>query len=117
VDDEHVVGTTLPHSSFGAPDCCGCLNAIVGGNQAEIICNECDRLVRTVPVSDLQKTLDDMELTLELSSAVCPTCGTVNLFPGFSKIMAFTCKKCGQVVKLTDDPEIDRLFGYSSSQA
>jgi hypothetical protein len=27
-----------------------------------------------------------MELTLDVASAVCPHCGAVNLFPGFSRI-------------------------------
>jgi uncharacterized protein (DUF983 family) len=59
----------------------------------------------------LQQTLTKMELTLDLCSAVCPHCEAVNLFPGFSQIMAFTCKECGEVVKLSDDPEVERFFG------
>jgi len=34
----------------------------------------------------------------------------VNLFPGFSEIMAFTCKG-GEVAKLSDDPNIEHFFG------
>ena len=51
-------------------------------------------IVRTVPAADLQQTFDEMELTLDLASAVCPHCGAVNLFPGFSEVMAFACKGC-----------------------
>jgi uncharacterized protein (DUF983 family) len=29
---------------------------------------------------------------------MCPHCGSVNLFPGFSKILAFTCQHCGNAV-------------------
>ncbi len=107
------MGTTLPHSSFGDPDCCGCLNGIICGDQADIVCNECEAIVRTVPVADLQQTFDEMELTLEMDSAMCPHCGAVNLFPGFSRILAFTCKECGEVARLSDDPDIDRFFGKS----
>lgn len=77
VEDEQVVGTTLPHSSFGDPDCCGCLNGVVRGDQAHLVCNECGALIRTVPVSDLRHTLDKMELTLDIASAICPHCGAV----------------------------------------
>jgi hypothetical protein len=40
-----------------------------------------------------------MELTFDVSSAVCPHCGAVKLFPGFSEIRAFTCKEYGEVAK------------------
>jgi uncharacterized protein (DUF983 family) len=68
-------------------------------------------VIRTVPVADLRQILDEMELTLDLSSAECPRCGAVNLLPGFSKVLAFTCKECGEVTTLADDPNIDRFFG------
>ena len=64
-NEENIVGTTLPHSDFGDPDCCGCLNGIVHGDHADIVCNECGAVVRTVPAGDLERTLDEMELTLE----------------------------------------------------
>jgi len=40
-DESNVIGTTIPNADHGDPDCCGCLNGIVRGNQAEIVCNEC----------------------------------------------------------------------------
>jgi len=59
-----VIGTALPHAEFGDPDCCGCLKGILRKNQqAAIVCNECGAVVRTVPSAELQKTLDEMELT------------------------------------------------------
>ena len=58
VDEEQIVGTTLPHADFGDPDCCGCLNGIIRGDHADIVCNECDTVVHTVPTADLQKTFD-----------------------------------------------------------
>jgi hypothetical protein len=51
---EGVIATMLPHQSFGDPDCCGCLNGVVRGDQADIVCNECEAVVRTVrlPISN-----------------------------------------------------------------
>jgi hypothetical protein len=109
--NENIVATTIPHSDFGDPDCCGCLHGIIKGDQAEIICNECLLVVRTVPAADLQRTLDDMELTLDVSTEMCPHCGSVNVMPGFSDVLAYTCDQCGAVVRLSDDPNIDKIFG------
>jgi uncharacterized protein (DUF983 family) len=30
-------------------------------------------------------------LALDLASAHCPHCGSVNLFPGFSRVLVFIC--------------------------
>jgi uncharacterized protein (DUF983 family) len=43
-----------------------------------------------------------MELTLELCSEMCPHCKAVNIFPGFSEMMAYTCRECGQAVSAPD---------------
>src|SRR5712671_2325448 len=48
---ENVVGTILPHSDFGDPECCGCLNAVVHGDQADVVCNECGAILRSVPAA------------------------------------------------------------------
>ena len=45
------IETTLPHSDFGDPECCGCLNGVIRGDQADIICNECGTVLRTVPAA------------------------------------------------------------------
>ncbi len=111
MNDETEIPTTLPHSDFGAPDCCGCLNGLIRGEQADIVCNECETVIRTVPASDLQGILDEMELTLDVATAKCAHCGAVNLCPGFSEIRAFTCTECGEVTKVVDDPNIERFFG------
>src|SRR5262249_41916451 len=63
---EGPVGTALPHADFGDPECCGCLCGTIREQQADIVCNECRTVVRTVPVADLQRTLDEMELTLDV---------------------------------------------------
>jgi hypothetical protein len=98
---EGVIGTIIPHSEFGDPECCGCLNGIVRGEQADIVCNECDAVVRTVPAANLQQTLADMELALDTAAEMCPHCGVANLFPGFSSMAAFVCKECGEAVSVT----------------
>jgi hypothetical protein len=96
MNPDEVIGTTIPHADFGKPDCCGCLVGIIRGEEAEIVCNECAAVIRTVPAAELQQTLTEMELTLDCSSALCPHCGAANLFPGFSRMIAFTCRECGR---------------------
>jgi len=101
----------IPHSDFGDPDCCGCLFGVTKGDLGEIVCNECLVVVRTVPASDLQRTLDEMELAGDVASAVCPHCGATHLAPGFSMLMAFVFDNCGKAVKLSDAPGIEQIFG------
>jgi hypothetical protein len=95
---EGPIETTLPHSDFGDPECCGCLNGVIRGDQADIVWNECGAVLRTVPVANVGQTLTELELTLEVASEVCPHCGWVNLFPGLSRMLAFSCRHCGKAV-------------------
>ena len=60
------------------------------------------QVIKTVPVSDLQRTLREKEFTLDMCTATRPHCGKENLFPGFSEMLAFTCRRCGQPVDLSD---------------
>jgi hypothetical protein len=113
---EGPVGTTFAHTDFGGdPDCCGCLIAVIRGREAVIVCNECSAEVRSVPVADLQRTLDEMELSLDVCAEMCPHCGKVNVFPGWSSMMAYTCRGCGEVVRTSDDPNIEKFFGPSGA--
>jgi hypothetical protein len=112
----HTRLTTMPHQSFGAADCCGCLNAVTRGDEADIICGECDALIRTVPVADLERVITEMELSLATSSEQCPHCRSVNILTGFSSVMAYTCRNCWEFVRLSDDPDIDKLFGPADEQ-
>ena len=84
--------------TFGDPECCGCLNGVIRGDQADIVCIECGTVLRTVPAANVGQTLTELEITLEVASEMCPHCGSVNLFPGFSKMLAFTCRQCGKAV-------------------
>jgi hypothetical protein len=69
MDEEHIVGTTLPHMDFGDP--CGCLNGIIRGDQAEIVCNECDAVVRTLQAADLEAVLQTMAQTEVICTTTC----------------------------------------------
>jgi hypothetical protein len=84
--------------SPGDPDCCGCLNGVIRGDQADVVCNECGTVLRTVPATNVGQTLTELEITLEVASEMCPHCGSVNLFPGFSRMLAFICRNCGKAV-------------------
>jgi hypothetical protein len=42
---------------------------------------------------------------------MCPHCGAANVISGFSLMMAFTCRECGELVRLSDDPAMDQIFG------
>jgi hypothetical protein len=93
------------------PIAAGALMGSSEGETAKIECNECGVVVRTVPTSDLQRTLDEMELSLDVSVQKCPHCGSVNVMPGFSNVLAYTCDGCGELVRLSDDPNIEKFFG------
>ena len=73
------------------------LYGVLTGEVANIVCNECGLIVRTVLAADLRRTMDEMECRLDVASEMCPHCGTVNLFPGFSKMLVFRCTNCGEM--------------------
>jgi ribosomal protein S27E len=78
-------------------------------NRGYIECNDCDAVIRTLPAADLRQALNEMEAGLEFATEKCRHCGNVNLIPGFSVMMVYTCRECGEVVQLSDDPQIDRF--------
>jgi hypothetical protein len=96
--------TTMPHACFGDPDCCGCLAGLTEGDRADIVCNECSTVILSVPAPSLRGTLDGLELSLEVATAICPHCGVVNLLSGFSRVIAFTCRECGRGAEPPTDP-------------
>jgi transcription initiation factor TFIIIB Brf1 subunit/transcription initiation factor TFIIB len=69
-----------------------------GRQPADIICNECGTVVKTVPADQIADTLMELSLSQESCVATCPHCGADNVFPGFSSIQAFICKTCGEGV-------------------
>jgi hypothetical protein len=87
----------IPHEDVEEVDCCGCLYVQFRGGEADIICNECDAVVRTVSVEQATAVMLGLA-SGEICSARCPHCGALNTFPGFSTIEAFICSECGEGV-------------------
>jgi hypothetical protein len=92
----------VPHEIVAKIECCGCLVAIRSGENAEIRCNECDALIDTVPVNELDATMAKLAMPMweEVASEQCPHCGAVNVFPGSSAMDAYICKECGEGVQV-----------------
>jgi hypothetical protein len=89
----------VPHEFVGGTDCCGCLIALIRGDEADLVCNECDALIKTVPASNVENELAGMLLSQEaFSTAVCPYCGAINTFFGFSHVLAYVCSECGSSI-------------------
>jgi len=44
------------------------LYGVVTGDVANLVCNECGVIVRTMPAAGLQRTMDKMESTLDVAS-------------------------------------------------
>jgi uncharacterized protein (DUF983 family) len=71
----------------------------LAGDIANLVCNECGAILRTVPAAAADETLSQMA-SGEITSATCPHCGMLNMFQGFSSMLAFTCRHCGEGVKV-----------------
>ena len=56
------IKTTLPHSEFGAPCCCGFLIGKPGEDLSEISCNQCGDVLAYIVPEDLMAVLNEMEL-------------------------------------------------------
>ena len=67
------------------------------------MCNECKLVALTVAVGQLRRTLDEMELTLDLAVARCSHCGAVHMRTGMSEILAFVCLQCSRAVNVGKD--------------
>ena len=66
---------------------------VISGDQAEITCKSCGAVVRTVSVADLQRTYDEIELSLDAKvTEMCPHCGKVNILPRMIFDMAYACR-------------------------
>jgi hypothetical protein len=88
----------VAHGDFGDKECRGCLYPVERGDEADLVCNECGALVRTVPIADVERTLLQMALSQGFCTATCPHCGARNSFPGFTGIEAHICRDCGEGV-------------------
>ena len=97
----------IPHEDVADVDCCGCLFVQVRGEQAEITCNECGAVNRTVPAEEAAAVMAGLMMEVAsqaICSVRCPHCGALNAFPGFSAIEAFVCSECSEGVAV-DWPE------------
>jgi hypothetical protein len=56
----------IPHESLGA-DCCGCFMVRVREDYADIICDECDSVIRTIRVAEAENMLSELART----DAIC----------------------------------------------
>jgi transcription initiation factor TFIIIB Brf1 subunit/transcription initiation factor TFIIB len=92
----------VPHADHGDPDCPGLILPEVSGDQANLVCNDCGAVIRTVPASEAEQTLAQMAAS-EICSAECPICGELNIFQGFSVMLAYTCRHCGAGVEVQAD--------------
>jgi hypothetical protein len=73
----------VPHMDLGDPECCGLIMAAIHGDQAELQCNECGAVLRTLPAAEAEKALAEMASD-EMCGATCKHCGIPNTFPGFT---------------------------------
>jgi hypothetical protein len=74
--------------------CYGCIVAEIEGETVKLVCNECEAVVGMENLSILTQLLG-----LECAKAMCPYCGMANTFPGFTEMIAYTCKHCGRGVE------------------
>src|SRR4051794_25414544 len=91
----------IPHSFNGNDDCPGCLGVLLDGEQARIVCNECEAVLKTVPIAEVEEALRGFRAFGDVcTSEKCPHCGELNVFPGWRTMFAFVCQHCGQGVAL-----------------
>src|SRR5207253_2792071 len=88
----------VPHEHVAQVDCCGCLMVQTRGNQAEILCNECGAIIRTVAERDVLSAMLELARTDLICSATCTHCGAPHIFYRMSSMIAFTCRECGEGV-------------------
>ena len=89
----------VPHADHGDPDCCGLIFPDVRADEADLVCNECGFVLQTVPLADVDRAMLEMSAG-EMCSAACSHCGMLNVFLGFSAMLAFTCRHCGAGVQV-----------------
>ena len=96
----------VPHSEYGDTECCGIIMAFRNGEHVyrnrnpgtadvDLMCNECGAVLSTVPVADAQPTLLRLAMAEGVCSETCPHCGELNVFPGWSAMIAFHCRCSG----------------------
>ena len=94
----------VPHGTAPGVECCGCIVAVVEDQNVELRCNECGAVVGVIHIDILRGLLG-----LDAAKVTCPHCRKLNTFPGFSKMLTYTCQACGKAVedKGADSPAED----------
>jgi hypothetical protein len=95
VDEPREYPILVPHSAYGDPECCGIIVAVEIGERADLECNECGVVIKSVPANVAESTLIGMSTASAFCAEICPACGELNTFPGFDSMLAFTCRHCG----------------------
>jgi hypothetical protein len=89
----------VPHAAHGDPKCRGIVMAMEkSGKLAELTCNQCGVVVRTVLLVNAEQELLRMAIGLGVCTETCPRCGRVNEFTGFEAMKAYRCEECGERV-------------------
>ncbi len=88
------------HSDHGDPECCGIVVPVARGELADLKCNECGAVIATVSAGSAESSLLQMAVSGGVCSEVCPHCGDLNVFPGFSEMVAYVCRHCGEGVSI-----------------
>jgi len=65
----------------------------------EFVCNTCHSILLTFQLLGTQRA--EVKPARPLTSARCPHCGELNVFPDFDQIFAHICQHCGQGVKIS----------------
>src|ERR1700722_19047669 len=90
------IQTIIPHSEFGTPNCHGWLAGRDLGHVGEVFCTKCAAILFVILPPGLRRVLDRIEASLDVATALCRYCGSVNLFPGRTRVAAFICQECGK---------------------
>jgi hypothetical protein len=91
------MNTIVPHESLGA-DCCGCIVAVLRGDEADLVCNECNSLIRTMPTAEAEKTLCSSRFHMRSVARKVSALHSDERIPGFSAMNTFTCRECAEGV-------------------
>jgi hypothetical protein len=76
----------VPHELTGGVDCCGCLIVHERGAEADLTCNECGAIVRTVPLAQVEQELPRMAMSGGICSSKCQHCGALQTFPALIRL-------------------------------
>jgi hypothetical protein len=74
----------VPHSDHGDVECCGLIMIEVRGDKADLQCNECGVILKTVSAAEAEQVLGEMEAAQPSCAEGCPYCGHKNTFTGFT---------------------------------